>query len=166
MFEKSYKKCPKCSGIVFKTATICFHCGHKFITNELSWDMLEKQAVSLFEMAGWHAVIPTHRSKSRCYDIVLSLNKKEVGFVEIFKGLSERALIKKIKTFRDCVVEEKPQIAVLTNLYTFLVSYNGKPFIEIKHTPTPFEGEFFVDTVKEYVEEIAQIAGEKNDDDK
>ena len=162
--QQDFKKCPKCGGFVFKTTTKCYLCGHEFISTDCSGEILEKRAASLFEMAGWEVVATNDPPKSYYHDLVLSYNGTVVGFVEIFKNLTKEKMLHKIMQFKKCVIEEKPKIAILTNLHTFFVSYCGKPFEELKHAPTPFEGDFFADHIKECLEEITKKTGDDSND--
>ena len=161
ILKQSFKGCPNCKRNIFRTVTKCPICGYEFISTDCSAEIIEKQAVSLFEMAGWVVTASEKR-----HDLELSFNGKSAGFVEIFKDISESNVAKKITLFKKSLLQEKPKIAVLTNLYTFFVSYNGKPFIEIRHAPTPYEREYLEDFLKEQLELMCVEMGDKNDGDK
>lgn len=161
ILKQDFKKCLKCKLLVFKTITKCPFCGYEFISTDCSAEKIEKLAVSLFEMAGWEVITSEKR-----HDLNLSFDGERAGFVEIFKNASESGIAQKITLFKKSLLQEKPKIAVLTNLYTFFVSYNGSSFEEIKHVPTPYEGVFLADFLKERLEQISIKTGDKNDGDK
>lgn len=160
-----YTACPYCGKTNLPKAKQCISCGASLEQKEKLTELeIEKRAVTLFKNAGWTTSLGYENNRNYRHDIVLSFDNEVVGFVEITKNLSGQKLMHKVQQLKNYIVNEKPKIAVLTNLFTYYVYYDGHPFIEMKHVPTPFEGEFLVDFVKKCLDDMTnKNNGDDND---
>ena len=147
------KACPNCGKSTFANSKNCIHCGYSFSNSSNNFLEIEEKARQLFESVDWQVKMSEPvllDNKHLMPDITLYYNNELFGFVELYKGASPEMLAKKLNAIREYFTVLKPKIMVVTNLFSYYVSFFGEPFQKMMYVPTPFEGELVVSTVEEY----------------